>query len=239
MKSSPLLNNDAIDKKYTFPKKLFLTYILPFALAFCITLYALFGAFVAYAGCRAVKEGPSTLQADLAKELLRFHVIGNSDSEEDQTVKLFVKEGLITYLTPYLKDCTNKEDTITVLSSHLSEIETEAARLLASKGYHYGATATLGKSNFPIKVYGDISLPAGEYDALRIQLGKAEGRNWWCILFPNLCFVDSTYTVVPDSSKQQLKTLLTEEEYAAILKEEKPNVVVKFKLWELVSKLFS
>ncbi|WP_051650704.1 stage II sporulation protein R [Lachnoclostridium phytofermentans] len=219
-------------------KKLFLSYILPFALAFLITLYALFGAFVSFAGSKAIKENSTLLQEELAKQILRFHVLGNSDSEEDQNVKLYVKEGLMSYLTPLLKDCTEKEDTTKVLMAHLTDIEAEATRLLAMEGYYYGVTASLGKSTFPIKVYGDITLPAGEYDALKIELGKAEGRNWWCILFPNLCFVDATYTVVPDDSKMQLKALLTEEEYTSIIKEEKPNVVVKFKLFDFLSKLF-
>ncbi len=222
----------------SFPKRLFISYILPFSLAFLITLYALFGAFVSFAGSPAIKEDITLLQEDLAKEILRFHVLGNSDSEEDQNVKLYVKEGLIAYLTPLLKDCTNKNDTTEVLMAHLTDIESEASRLLSVKGYYYGASATLDKSVFPIKVYGDITLPAGEYDALKIKLGKAQGRNWWCILFPNLCFVDTTYSVIPDDSKQQLKTLLTEEEYTAIIKDEKPNVVVKFKLWDFLSKLF-
>jgi stage II sporulation protein R len=221
-----------------FPKKLFISYILPFSLAFLITLYALFGAFVSFTGSPAIKENTTLLQEDLAKQILRFHILGNSDSEEDQNVKLYVKEGIMTYLEPLLKDCSDKESTTNVLISHLTDIEEEASRLLAMKGYFYGASAALDKSTFPIKVYGDITLPAGEYDALKIKLGRAQGRNWWCILFPNLCFVDATYTVVPEDSKQQLKTLLTDEEYTAIIKEEKPTVVVKFKLLDFLSKLF-
>ncbi|ABX44139.1 stage II sporulation protein R [Lachnoclostridium phytofermentans] len=234
----PNPNMHEISNRECFPKKLFISYILPFALAFLITLYALFGAFVSFAGSPAVKQNQALLQEDLAKQLLRFHILGNSDSEEDQDVKLYVKEGLMTYLIPLLEDCTDKESTINVLMDHLIDIEKEASRLLAMKGYYYGASAAIDKSTFPIKVYGDITLPAGEYDALKIKLGKAQGRNWWCILFPNLCFVDATYSVVPEVSKQQLKSLLTEEEYTAIIKEEKPNVVVKFKLWDYLSKLF-
>lgn len=231
-------NMHETSNRESLPKKIFMSYILPFALAFLITLYALFGAFVSFTGSPAIKENTTLLQEDLAKQLLRFHILGNSDSEEDQNVKLYVKEGLMTYLAPILKDCTDKESTTSVLLDHLADIEKEASRLLAMKGYYYGASATLDKSTFPIKVYGDLTLPAGEYDALKIKLGKAQGRNWWCILFPNLCFVDATYTVVPEASKQQLKTLLTEEEYTAIIKEEKPNVVVKFKLLDFLSKLF-
>ncbi|WP_312369183.1 stage II sporulation protein R [Lachnoclostridium sp.] len=231
-------NMHETSNRKSFTKKLFLSYILPFLLAFLITLYALFGAFVSFTGSPAIKENQALLQEDLAKQILRFHILGNSDSEEDQNVKLYVKEGIMTYLTPLLKDCSDKESTTKVLMNHLTDIEKEASRLLAMKGYYYGASVTLDKGTFPIKVYGDITLPAGEYDALKIKLGMAEGRNWWCILFPNLCFVDATYTVVPEVSKQQLKTLLTEEEYTSIIKEEKPNVVVKFKLLDFLSKLF-
>ena len=104
-----------------------------------------------------------------------------------------------------------------------------ADEVLSNNGFTYTAKSSLSSTTFPVKVYGDITLPPGEYDALRIELGKADGQNWWCIMFPQLCFVDGTYSVVPDESKKQLKTLLTEEEYTAIASND-VDVVVKFKI---------
>jgi stage II sporulation protein R len=90
---------------------------------------------------------------------------------------------------------------------------------------------------FPLKIYGDYAFPPGNYEALRVKIGAAEGKNWWCVMFPPLCFVDETYSVVDEKSGKKLKKLLTDEEYQTLIKEKKP-VKIKFKLWEKIKKLF-
>lgn len=180
----------------------------------------------------------SALSSELSEELLRFHVIANSDTDYDQQIKLRVKEEVIQYLSPYLKESESKQESITIINGMLPQIESVANHVLENYPVPYHATVSVSRCTFPIKSYGDIVLPAGEYDALRIKLGAHKGKNWWCIIFPNLCYVDATYQIVPDESKQQLKNVLTEEEYNAILQKE-PKVVIKFKLVDWFRNLFS
>ena len=107
---------------------------------------------------------------------------------------------------------------------------------MRQQGYDYIATASLGNRYFTIKKYGDMTFPAGEYEALRVQIGQAKGQNFWCVMYPTLCFVDSTYQVVPEESKEELKSTLTDEEYQALLGEDK-NVTFGFKLLDWVDNL--
>lgn len=179
------------------------------------------GVLLFLCGCKPiVEEAPaapaSTLQEQIAGEVLRLHVIADSNSDADQQVKLLVKDAVITYLNPYLDEMSTKQDAVCFLSGHLTELTELADSVLAEHGFSYHATATLGKSYFPVKTYGDLTLPAGEYDALRICLGSASGKNWWCLVFPQLCFVDITTCTVPEESREQLRELLTPEEYALI-----------------------
>ena len=226
-------------KNKTSKKQLLITLLLPLSIIFCGTLFLLNGVLVAALGTKAqvITELPQ-VQEGLAQQLLRLHVIANSDSASDQEVKRIVKDGLVSYMQTFLEDVESKEESINVLSEHIKELEEKATTILREHGFTYGVNVSLGPATFPIKVYGDITLPAGEYDALRVQLGLAQGKNWWCIIFPNLCYVDATYQVVPEDSKKQLKALLTEEEYEAIVTPEKSKVVVKFKLWEWIKDIF-
>lgn len=221
-------------------KQLFFTVLLPCSIIFCCTLFFLNGVFVAALGSRpqVLAVAPS-IQEGLAKQLLRLHVIANSDSACDQEAKQIVKNGLVVYMESFLAEVDSKEDAMNEISYHIPELQEEATKILRELGYHYNVTISLGPATFPIKVYGDITLPAGEYDALRVQLGEAKGKNWWCILFPNLCYVDTTHQIVPEDSKHKLQAILTEEEYHAITKKTgKTKVEVKFKLWEWFQDLF-
>lgn len=229
-------------------KAILTTILLPCALLFCAIFFTLNGITVAALGSRPkTLSYSSELQTGIAEQVLRLHVIANSDSEEDQSIKLQVKDALIEYMKTFLTDAESKQESIDLLTAHLPELKVKADEVLKALGANYDAQAYLGKADFPIKVYGDVTLPAGTYDALCIRLGKAEGKNWWCIVFPNLCFVDSTYSVVPTESKDQLRYLLTEEEFESITSEpsdvnstaQDPPIVVRFKLWEWIKNLFS
>lgn len=156
-------------------------------------------------------------QQAIAGRIIRLHVIANSDSEEDQELKLKVKEAIVEELRESMQDARNVEEARRLIAGKLSEIETVAAEKMREEGYSYTAEAVLGESYFPVKQYGDLVFPAGNYEALRVRLGKSEGRNWWCVMYPTLCFVDSTYQIVPEDSKERLKTSLTEEEYNSLL----------------------
>ena len=155
-------------------------------------------------------------QERLAAEVLRFHVLANSDSEKDQQLKMKVKEAVIEYMKQELPDAKSVEETKTWTGSHEKELKEVADKVISEEGYNYPVKAKLTKSYFPQKTYGDVTFPDGEYEALRIEIGKAEGHNWWCVLYPNLCFVDATNAVVPKKSKQKLKSVLDEEEYEMV-----------------------
>ncbi len=179
----------------------------------------------------AMKE--TVIQQDIASQIMRFHVVANSDSIEDQALKLLIKDKLTSELEPILQNASNLNEARELINQNLSMLESLSNEMISEYGFTYSAKASIEKGYFPLKVYGDLSLPPGEYEAVRIELGNAIGQNWWCIMFPPLCFVDSTYSVVPDSSKEQLKEVLTKEEYDSIFAKKEVKVKIKFKLFSL------
>lgn len=177
------------------------------------------------------------LQEGIADEIIRFHVIANSDSYEDQDLKYQVKDALVHALKPYLKDAKDIDEAQDIIEKNLPLIKDVASRLIEDKGYTYSVSASLSYCYFPMKVYGDYTFPPGAYKALQVRLGDARGKNWWCVMFPPLCFVDETYSIVDEDGEEKLKYLLTEEEFDA-LKNEKVPVKIRFKLLEAIKKLF-
>ena len=175
------------------------------------------------------------LQPGIADKILRFHVLANSDSEKDQRVKLEVRDAVIAYMTSEMPGTTNQMDHAVTMDqteqmnpksqensaqatkkwaeSHLNDLVLVADQVLEREGVDYQADAHVTKCYFPEKNYGDMTFPQGEYEALRITLGEAAGHNWWCVLYPNLCFLDKTCAVVSDEGKEDLKGVLTDEEY--------------------------
>lgn len=168
-------------------------------------------------GLAAVKnQDKMKLQEHLAQELIRFHVRANTDSRQDQALKLKVKSAVVEYLYPLLANSSSIDESRDILKGNIDAIKSVAAEVVADNNYDYDIAVYFENSYFPMKSYGDITLPPGEYEAFRIDIGDARGQNWWCVLYPPLCFVDATTGVLPDSSKEQLKNVLTEEEYNAI-----------------------
>ncbi len=185
---------------------------------------------------RNATEGQARQQA-IAREIIRLHVVANSDSEEDQELKMKVKETIVTYLRGEMKDASTVADARQAIRENLPAVEEIAREKMEMEGYDYGAEATLETCYFPVKEYGDMTFPAGDYEALKVRIGTGEGKNWWCVMYPTLCFVDSTYQVVPDSSKEKLKESLTEEEYESLLDGEDTTYSVK--IWEWMKNIFS
>ncbi|MHB8129388.1 MAG: stage II sporulation protein R [Mobilitalea sp.] len=179
----------------------------------------------------------SSLQKGIAEDIIRFHVIANSDSTQDQALKLTVKNTLVKSLSPFLQDSDTIDDARKILSDKLSYIQEVAEETILQNGYHYSVAVSLENCYFPLKVYGDYTFPPGTYEALRVQIGEAEGKNWWCVMFPPLCFVEETYSIVDTDSQTKLKHLLTEEEYDTLIDQKTP-IKIKFKLWEELKKLF-
>lgn len=176
------------------------------------------------------------IQKGIANNVIRFHVIANSDMEQDQELKLAVKDKIVASVRGELKEANDLESARKILKSKLTKMEKIAEQEMKKRGYSYKANATFSSTYFPVKSYGDLTFPDGEYEAVRVNLGEAKGKNWWCVMYPTLCFVDSTYQVVPEESKEVLKKDLTRDEYQSLLKGE--NVSYGFKLIEWVEKFF-
>lgn len=191
-------------------------------LSFLLFLYTTICAF-SYA------ENVST---DIAKSVFRLHVIANSDSKEDQDLKYKVRDSLLNYMKEICANCKNKDEAIVLVSQHQEEFKQIALQTIHDEGYSYDVKINIGNFEFPTKDYGDISLPAGYYDALRVEIGEAKGQNWWCVMFPPLCFVDVTSGVVPEESKEQLEDSLSEEEYALVSEDSDIKIQFKFKILE-------
>ncbi|OQB14313.1 MAG: Stage II sporulation protein R (spore_II_R) [Firmicutes bacterium ADurb.Bin193] len=180
----------------------------------------------------------SGVKADIEKSIVRLHVIAASDSDYDQNLKIKVKDAVIGYLEDKLDSAQDAEQTKEIIQKELKGIAAAAKDELRKNGCNLGVTATLGNFAFPTKHYGDARLPAGRYDALRIIIGEGEGQNWWCVLFPQLCFVNASGGTISDEGKQKLKNVLTEEEYSLIASSINGGmpVRIKFRLLELFGK---
>ena len=176
-------------------------------------------------------------EASYYERVLRFHVRANSDSEEDQEVKQKVKEAVLSSMKPYLDGVDSKEECKHILSEHLYDIMKIASNTLSENGFDYRVRVYFSKEEFPVKEYGDATFPAGVYEALRIDIGEAKGQNWWCMMYPALCFVDATYGVLPEESKEELKAILPAEDYEEIFQPEN-EVQLHFKLWDMAKEKF-
>lgn len=172
------------------------------------------------------------VSSNISDSIFRLHVIANSDSDEDQNLKYKVRDALLNYMNDICSNCSSKEEAIEIVSTYQDNFKQVALNTIKDNGYDYSVNIEIGNFKFPTKQYGDISLPAGFYDALRVEIGQAEGRNWWCVMFPSLCFVDVSSGIVPDYSKEELQDALSEEEYSIISNNSDNEIKFKFKLIE-------
>ena len=190
-----------------------------------LVLFSIFVFVSALSYVNAVSE-------DIAESVFRLHVIANSDSQEDQNLKYKVRDKILEYMNEISIDCSSKDEVIALAKENQENFQDIAKKVIKENGYDYDVNVSIGNYEFPTKNYGDISLPAGNYDALRIEIGDAVGQNWWCVMFPPLCFVDVTSGVVPDESKETIKENLNDEEYNLISDTESPSIKFKFSLIE-------
>lgn len=175
-----------------------------------------------------------TVSENLSANFFRLHILANSNSEIDQNLKLKVRDGIIEYMKSQELSNYSKEEVTIMLKNNLDNYKKVAQNIIKENGFDYPVFLEIGKFYFPTKIYGNISLPAGNYDALRISIGEAKGENWWCSLFPPLCFVDISSGMIDDTSKENLKQNLSEEEFAIITSENR-TIKLKFKLLEIFS----
>ncbi len=169
-------------------------------------------------------KSTSTLQQQIATQVLRFHIRANSDTVADQQKKLRIKQSLLEWLTPILTENTSKSETIQCIRKNLPDIRKEATRMAAPEP----VTVTLQKEWFPEKTYGTCTFPEGIYDALRVDIGQAKGHNWWCVLYPSLCFADALEPSMTEEGEEKLQQVLDEDAYDLLLHPQK--LKIRFRL---------
>ena len=178
---------------------------------------------------------------DYREKLIRFHVIANSDSEDDQELKLKVRDAVIAYLEPKLEKSSSIEESEEIIKGEYKNLEEISKNIIDENGYTYNVAIGLKYSNFPAKQYSSVVLPAGEYKALKIVIGEGKGKNWWCVMFPPLCFVDEENGIIDEKTDKKLQEILSPEEYDLIMAKDKSEVKdlkFKFKIIEVLQGIF-
>lgn len=181
--------------------------------------------------CLSIFSYSNAVLNDISSQVFRLHVVANSNESKDQELKLKVRDALIEYMHSTAGSVSSKQEAIAFITEHQQELTLLAQNILQENGFDYTVTLDIGNFSFPTKTYGDITLPAGFYDALKVKIGNASGQNWWCVLFPTLCFVDVSNGIVPEESKELLQSNLQEEDYH-IITADKPEYQIKLKLIE-------
>ncbi|AQS03029.1 stage II sporulation protein R [Clostridium beijerinckii] len=222
-----------------------------------------------FSGCTSIVRGNSTslvnsliatesnkndnnmrvLNYDEVKDsLIRFHVIANSDNDDDQQLKLKVKNRVIDYLYPYLNSSQSLDESRKIIKDKMEEVKTLAQQVIKDNNYDYDVKVELSRENFPDKSYGNITLPQGNYEAFRIIIGSGQGRNWWCVMFPPLCFVDESKAQVEyDKTENKIKSngksfeLESKDDSTENVGDKQAdgnNIKIKFKIVEIFRDIF-
>ncbi len=174
----------------------------------------------------------------MSDNIIRFHVVANSDTDHDQELKTHIRDEVIEYMRPMLKDAKSIEESREVILDNMESIKTLSQQVVEDYGDDYDIHVYLDEANFPTKSYGDIVLPAGEYEACRIIIGEGKGENWWCVMFPPLCYLDVATGVVPVEGKEQLKEELNEEQYNIITSKD-AEYQIRFKLIDMIGEMLN
>ena len=162
-------------------------------------------------------ETKSTVSV-LSHSAIRFHILANSDSVSDQALKMRVKESVVNYIYEKTDDFKTVDEAKNFILNNDKTIESIATKAIADNGYDYTVSSTFGFSDFPVKTYGDVIFPKGTYTSYTIKIGNGKGHNWWCVLYPPLCFVDVSTGVLPDNSKEKLRDSLSDTQYHTVTK---------------------
>ena len=183
---------------------------------------------------------------DIKDKLIRFHVIANSDTDEDQNLKLKVRDKVVEALSEKLSNVSS-EEAENVLEENIDYVNEIAKEVIEENNYTYEVNTMLSYENFPDKVYGDCVFPQGNYEAFRVIIGEGKGQNWWCVMFPSLCFVDESKNSVDSSSlKDEIENIEPKEDNTTNENKEKNNessnvnsgIKFKFKIVEVIENIF-
>lgn len=185
-------------------------------------------------GAHWTKGYSEMIQNGIASKVVRFHVLANSDTEADQNLKLAVRDRVLQDYGELLENCTDRAEALETLENAQKKIGETAQAEVLEQGFTYPVRVSLVREEFPFKQYDDLIFPAGVYDALRIEIGEAEGHNWWCVLYPQMCYVDAAWGFSTEESHTRLQNALTEEEYLIIsaMEQEELTPKLKFKIVE-------
>lgn len=182
----------------------------------------------------------------IPQEAIRLRILANSDNPADQVVKRLVRDEIVKAMNSWVTGPQTIEEARQTIIANMPEIERITAKVLESRGFSYGSSAELGMVSFPTKMYGNQVYPAGDYEALRITLGEGGGQNWWCVLFPPLCFIDAVSGEASAASSSETSQTAMAKADAELDKAEAPQAAAadapskgeapeaKFFLWEMI-----
>ena len=173
-------------------------------------------------------------EEEIYDTVVRLHVLANSDTEEDQALKLCVRDAVLSVTAPLLEDCKTRDEAEAIIQRNLSTIQAAAENVIQREGRSDPVTLTLGMEEYPSKRYDSVSFPSGEYLSLRVCIGDADGQNWWCCLFPPLCLGASTVSA-EKAEDSFIAVGLTPDQYKIITETDQPVYKIRFKLLELFS----
>jgi stage II sporulation protein R len=166
------------------------------------------------------------------ESVVRLHVLANSDSDEDQALKLKVRDAILAYVSPRVIDSSSREDAMRIINDEMDEIEKIAQSTVYNHGYDYDVDVTLTLEEYPTRNYEAMSFPSGEYVSLRVLIGEAEGQNWWCVLFPPLCL--SAATEQSANEEAFIAVGLNSDQYKIITESDDVKYQLRFKLLEAI-----
>lgn len=182
-------------------------------------------------------------QETISNKLIRFHVLANSDCVQDQSLKLKVRDSVIKFMYPKLINSKSIAESKKILEENNKGILEVCQKTISENGYSYNVKTSLSKENFPIRSYGNITLPEGKYEAYKIIIGNGQGHNWWCVMFPPLCFIDITKGNLSEKqTEKQMRKTLSKDEYRLVNKDSKSKpssnkIILKLKIVEILHKL--
>ena len=206
-------------------------------------------------GCKTINNNANDYSLELTElnyddikdKLIRFHVIANSDTDEDQNLKLKVRDKVVEKLSEKLINVNSLEEAENVLQENIDYVNEIAKEVIKENNYTYEVTTMLSYENFPDKVYGDCVFPQGNYEAFRVIIGEGKGQNWWCVMFPSLCFVDESKNSVDSSYLKEEIENIEPKNNETINEDKEKNkessnvnngVKFKFKIVEVINNIF-
>ncbi len=197
-----------------------------------ILLALAIGMIITFTTAFTTRNYTNEISTDIAETLLRLHIRANSNSEDDQQLKLKVRDAILNEFKYELSNSESKKDLIKIINKNEEKIIKVAKNVIAMNGYNYDVNLKIDETYIETRKYGEVYLPAGIYDALIIEIGSGEGDNWWCVLYPPLCYVEPTGSITA-RDRDILQSELTEEEYDIITNADEIDVQIKFKLVEM------